>query len=91
MAHTRSARKSIRIIAEKRSRNRAVISEVKTLIKKVEDLILNNELEPAKAALQEATIALDKAVQRGIIHANNAARHKSRLMKKFNAAFSAES
>ena len=91
MAHTRSARKSIRIIAEKRSRNRAVISEVKTLIKKVEDLILNNELEQSKAALQEATIALDKAVQRGIIHANNAARHKSRLMKKFNVAFSAES
>jgi len=91
LAHTRSARKSIRIIAEKRSRNRAVISEVKTLIKKVEDLILNNELEQSKAALQEATIALDKAVQRGIIHANNAARHKSRLMKKFNVAFSAES
>jgi small subunit ribosomal protein S20 len=58
---------------------------------KGEELILDKELEPAREAVKEATIALDRAAQKGVIHSNNAARRKSRLVKKFNAAFSAES
>ena len=91
MAHTKSAIKSIRVIREKRSRNRSVNSDLKTSIAKAEKLILSKELEPAKEAVQQATIALDKAVKKGIIHSNNAARRKSGLMKKFNLAFSSES
>ena len=91
MAHTKAAKKSIRIIAEKRKRNRAISSEVKTYIGKAESLILAKEQEPAGEAVKKASIALDKAVQKGIIHSNNAARHKSRLTKKYNAAFSAKS
>ena len=90
MAHTKSAIKSIRVIREKRSRNRSVNSDLKTSIAKAEKLILSKELEPAKEAVQQATIALDKAVKKGIIHSNNAARRKSGLMKKFNLAFSSE-
>lgn len=91
MAHTKSAIKSIRVIREKRSRNRSVNSDLKTTIAKAEKLILSKELEPAKEAVQQATVALDKAVKKGIIHSNNAARRKSSLMKKFNQAFSSES
>lgn len=91
MAHIKSARKSIRIIDERRRRNRSINSAVKTSITKAEELILDKELEPAREAVKQATIALDRAAQKGIIHSNNAARRKSRLMKKFNAAFSSES
>ena len=91
MAHTKSAKKSIRIISEKRSRNRSVTSALKTSIGKAEKLIEDNELEQAREAVKQATTALDKAAQKGVIKSNNAARHKSRLMKKFNAAFSSES
>ena len=91
MAHTKSAKKSIRIISEKRSRNRSINSAVKTYITKAEELILNREREPASEAVKQATVALDRAAQKGVLHSNNAARRKSRLMKKFNAAFSSES
>jgi len=91
LAHTKSAKKSIRIISERRGRNRSITSAVKTAVIKAEELILDKELEPAREAVKEATIALDRAAQKGVIHSNNAARRKSRLVKKFNAAFSAES
>ena len=91
MAHTKSAKKSIRVIRERRSRNRSVNSDLKTSIAKAEKLILSKELEPATEAVKRANIALDKAVKKGVIHSNNAARRKSGLMKKFNLAFSSES
>jgi small subunit ribosomal protein S20 len=43
-------------------------------------LIEENDLEAAEQAVRDATVALDKAAQKGVIHANNAARRKSRLM-----------
>jgi len=89
LAHTRSAKKMIHIMGEQRGRNRAVKSSVKTHIDKAEQVIGSKELEPAKDAVKRASVALDKAAHKGIIHPNNAARHKSRLMKKFNAAFPA--
>lgn len=87
MAHTKSAKKMIVVIKEQRGRNRAVKSAVKTHVDKAEELIAAKEPEPAKEAVQKALIAIDKAAKRGVVHPNNAARHKSRLMKKFNAAF----
>ena len=87
MAHTRSAKKMIHVIREERIRNRSIRSAVKTYIDKAEELISSKEPEPAKEAVQKAAVALDKAVRKGIIHHNNAARHKSRLMKKLNVAF----
>ena len=87
MAHTRSAKRMIHVLGEERKRNRAIKSSVKTYIDKAEELISRKELDPAKVAVQQASVALDKAAHKRIIHANNAARHKSRLLKKFNAAF----
>ena len=91
LAHTRSAKKMIHVIAEQRTRNRSAKSSVNTYIIKAEKLIADKEAEPAKEAVKKASIALDKAAQKGMIHPNNAARHKSRLMKKFNIAFSSPS
>ena len=87
MAHTRSAKKMIHIQSEQRGRNRTIKSSVKTYIDKAEELISGKELEPAKAAVQKASVALDKAAHKRVIHPNNAARRKSRLIKKFNAEF----
>jgi len=91
LAHTKSAKKMIHVLSEERRRNRAVKSSVKTYIDKAEELISSKELEPAKQAVQQASVALDKAAHKRVIHPNNAARHKSRLMKKFNAAFASPS
>lgn len=87
MAHTKSAKKMIHVIGEQRIRNRSIKSAVKTYVDKAEELVSGKEPEPAKEAVQKASVALDKAAQKGIIHPNNAARHKSRLMKKLNVAF----
>jgi len=90
LAHTKSAKKSIRITKRRRAHNRSLRGAVKTYISKAEDLIVEKNLDVAKDAVRQASIALDKAAQKKIIHSNNAARHKSRLMKKFNSAFTAK-
>jgi small subunit ribosomal protein S20 len=87
LAHTRSAKKMIHVMREERIHNRSIKSAVKTYIDRAEELISSKEPEPAKEAVQKASVALDKAARKGIIHPNNAARHKSRLVKKFNVAF----
>jgi len=72
-------------VAEKRQlRNKSVRSLCKTNITKAERLIFSGELESAQAAVVAALSSLDKAAEKGIIHPNNAARRKSRLMKKLN-------
>lgn len=90
MPHTKSAKKALRVSQKRRDQNKPVRSQVKTYVKKAEQSISSSELESAKEAVQRAMTALDKAAQKGVIHPNNAARRKSRLMKKLNTAASAE-
>jgi small subunit ribosomal protein S20 len=66
-----------------RERNKAVKTELKTDIKKFNSS-LSTTIEEAKALLHEATVALDKAANKKIIHANEAARKKSVLTKQYN-------
>jgi small subunit ribosomal protein S20 len=47
--------------------------------------IESGDLEQARQAVQKAVSALDKAAQKGVIHQNNAARRKARLMKRLAA------
>ncbi|MBI5879924.1 MAG: 30S ribosomal protein S20 [Chloroflexi bacterium] len=85
MANTKSAIKRIRSSARKRVRNTLVRSSVRTAVKKANVAVL----EPAGGgaeAIKRAVSELDRAVAKGVIHKNNAARRKSRLMKKFNSA-----
>ena len=85
MANTKSARKMVRVIEKRRQRNRSVRSAVKTYMSKAEKAVSAAEPEPARQAMQAALRALDRAAQKGVIHRNNAARRKSRMMKKLNA------
>ena len=86
MPITKSAQKQMRVSARKRLQNMPVRSKCKTVVSKAEKLIFSGKLDEAQAAVVEAISTLDKAAEKGIIHANNAARRKSRLMKKLNAA-----
>lgn len=65
-------------------RNRIFRSAARTHIRKAERLIAAGEAEAAAGAVGMAISTLDKAAAKGIIHPNNAARRKARLMKKFN-------
>lgn len=65
-------------------RNRSGRTFVKTSIAKAEQLIAAKDTEAAKDEVVKAASALDKAAQKGIIHPNQAARRKSRLMRRLN-------
>lgn len=85
MANTRSAQKRIRSDERKRLRNQKVRSRVKTFVKKAEQSIVSQD-EVTVESIRLACSELDKAVSKGVLHKNNAARRKSRLMAKFNKA-----
>ena len=89
MAGKTSAQKATRVAQRKAERNKPIRSTVKTAVTKARNLILQNDLDSAQQAVKEATQALDKAAQKGVIHPNNAARRKSRLMKQLNEALGA--
>ncbi len=86
MANTKSALKMIRVSERKRMRNKPVRSAAKTYISRAERLIAQRDLEGAASAVITAMSQLDKAAEKGILHKNNAARRKSRLMRKLNLA-----
>jgi small subunit ribosomal protein S20 len=88
MANTKSALKRIRTSEMRRQRNVAVKSATRTYVKKARTAVAQNA-EDTQAAIVAAVSALDKAAKKGVIHRNNAARRKSRLMKRFNAAVAA--
>ncbi|MEI8164742.1 MAG: 30S ribosomal protein S20 [Chloroflexales bacterium] len=80
MANTKSAKKRIGTNERKHIRNQMYRSQVKTAVKKAEQSIFSGK--PDEAAIRAAISTLDKAAVKGIIHKNNAARRKSRLVKK---------
>ncbi len=86
MPQTKSAQKEMRAVKKRRLRNKMTSSLCKSRITKAESLIFEGKLEEGREAVVTAISSLDKAAERGIIHPNNAARRKSRLMKKLNQA-----
>ncbi len=86
MPVTKSAQKQIQVTERRRLRNKSIRSLCKTNTTKAEKLILSGELEAAQKAVVATISSLDKAAEKGIIHPNNAARRKSRLMQKLNKA-----
>ena len=85
MANSAQARKRARQAERHRTRNVSHRSTVRTYIKKVVAAIETNDAETASAALADAIPVIDKMVNKGIIHRNKAAQHKSRLSAKVNA------
>lgn len=83
MANIKSAIKRNKQNEKRRLRNRVYRGRARTFVKRARLAIEDGTPEEAQSALMEAVRALDKAAEKGIIHKNNAARRKSRLMKKF--------
>lgn len=84
MPQNLSIKKRIRQNKVTNLRNRSIRTNLRTATKKVDTAIMNNKFEQAQSDLKDATPIIDKAVTKGIIHKNNAARKKSRLMRKVN-------
>ena len=89
MPSKQSAQRSARAAQRRAERNKPIRSSVKTYVTRARKLIESDDLDSAQQAVKQATQALDKAAQKGTIHPNNAARRKSRLMKKLNEALAA--
>jgi small subunit ribosomal protein S20 len=85
LANKRSALKAHRVSERRRLRNRAVRSEVRTYVKKARIGLATGIAEDAAAAVVDAARELDKAANKNVIHPNQAARRKSRLMKRLAA------
>jgi small subunit ribosomal protein S20 len=85
---TKSAKKQVRKDEKRRLHNRSIRSLCRTNVVKAGRLIASGELDLAREAVAIATSSLDKAAEKRVIHPNNAARRKARLMKKLNQALS---
>ena len=85
MANTASARKRARQAVKARARNAGQRSMVRTTIKKVVKAVQANDKAAAQAAFVEMVPVLDRYANKGLIHKNKAARHKSRLTAHINA------
>lgn len=85
MPNIKSAKKRVLINAKKTQNNLSTKSSLKTTIKKTLQAIENNDAS-AEESVNNAYKKIDQAVSKNTIHKNTAARKKSRLAKKLNAA-----
>ncbi len=85
MANIKSAIKRAKTNEVRRAHRSAQKSTMRTAVKRFLTAIEKNEKEEATGLLQSATRTLDKAVTKGLIHKNAAARKKSRLTQKLQA------
>ncbi|MBR5508915.1 MAG: 30S ribosomal protein S20 [Lachnospiraceae bacterium] len=84
MANIKSAKKRILVTEVRTARNKAIKSEVKTMIKKVYAAIEANDKEAAKEAFKAAVSTMNKATSKGVYHKNTTSRKISRLQKAIN-------
>ena len=80
MANIKSAKKRVLIAEKNRVRNVAFKTSIKTALKKVLELASGKDKDALDAAISKAYQLCDKAVSKGILHKNTAARKKSRLV-----------
>jgi len=86
LANTKSAKKRIRQTSRRTARNRTGRSRARTYVKNARTSIESGGSDEAAKNVKVASSELDKAATKGVIHRNNAARRKSRLMKQLAAA-----
>jgi small subunit ribosomal protein S20 len=84
MANHKSAEKRVRQNAKRKEINRSNRSKLRTSIKKLRTAISGNDKKSGDELILSTVSLIDKAVNKGIIHKNTAARHKSRLTKHVN-------
>ena len=85
MANIKSQIKRVKTNAKRTERNRAYKSELRTWIRKFREAAESGDQAKAEDALKLASKKLDKAVSKGVIHANQAANKKSAMAKKFHS------
>jgi small subunit ribosomal protein S20 len=85
LANIKSQIKRNRQNEKRRLRNRNARGMTRSAVKIARTVIETGEMESAQNSVRSAISALDKATQKGILHKNNAARRKSRLMKRLAA------
>ena len=81
MPNIESAIKRMRQDRKRRQANRSKRSRMRTEIKKFRNLVSEQKVDEARAMLPSLFSVIDKTAQKGVIHANTAARYKSRLAK----------
>ncbi len=84
MANSKSAQKRIRVSEKKRLRNQSYRTAAKSSVRKAREAIADGDNLNSTEAVQAALSMLDRVAGKGIIHKNNAARRKSRLMARYN-------
>jgi small subunit ribosomal protein S20 len=85
VANSPQAKKRARQAEKRRTHNASLRSLVRTVIKKVNAAVNSGDAEQAKAAYASAVPVIDSMADKGIIHKNKAARHKSRLNAQVKA------
>jgi len=85
MANIKSQIKRITTNEKARQRNQAIRSSVKTAIRKVREAVDSGDKAKAVELQRDAAQKLDKAVSKGVLHANQAANKKSAIAKRVNA------
>lgn len=85
MPNIKSSIRSVKTDAERRAKNSAVQSQIRTATRKTVEAVEAGAVEDAKKALVQATSVIDKAASKGVLHKNTAARKKSNLTAKVNA------
>jgi small subunit ribosomal protein S20 len=86
LANLRSSMKRVRSSRRRAVQNQVVRSAARTYVKRARRLIAEGNLDEAEGVIRQAMSALDKAAQKGVVHRNNVARRKSRLLKLYNQA-----
>ena len=85
MANSRQATKRARQGERRRQHNAALRSKMRTFLKKVVNAIESGDRKAAESAYKDAVPLIDSSAGKNIIHANKAARHKSRLNARIRA------
>jgi small subunit ribosomal protein S20 len=85
VANSPQAKKRARQGEKRRTHNASLRSLVRTVIKKVNAAVVTGDVELAKAAYNSAVPVIDRMADKGILHKNKAARHKSRLNSQVKA------
>lgn len=90
MPNIKSAKKRVDVSERNRLRNVAVKSAIKTAVRKVVDALLTKEEKTVQEALNKVYSLFDKAVGKGVLHKNTAARKKARLTLRINKELAAK-
>jgi small subunit ribosomal protein S20 len=85
MANHFSALKRARQTEKRTARNRASTSQVRSALRTMRESLAKGEKAAAEQTYRQTVSALDKAIQKGVLHENTASRYKSRLSARLNA------